>query len=222
MNDFNFNFKNNNKYKVELIKFLKNLSNVEIGGTRLYDGTGTHYMQNPYEIAELIFFLKKYEKQKRIKIKNFLEVGFAAGINNSILNKFFCFDKNVAIDIVQPVGLNFSTFYANLRFKNLTLLCGDSKKLSIINQAKILGKYDLIFIDGGHEYKTVKSDFNYYSKFISSKGIIILHDIKSNIVKGVPQFWQELKKNSRLNLEFKEIFKKGSQMECGLGIIKLK
>ena len=40
MRDFNFNFKNNKKYKSDLIKFLKNQSNVEIGGTRLYDGTG--------------------------------------------------------------------------------------------------------------------------------------------------------------------------------------
>ena len=67
MNDFNFDFKNNKKYKSDLIRFLKNQSNVEIGGTRLYDGTGTHYMQNPYEIAELIFFLKSYEKKRGLK-----------------------------------------------------------------------------------------------------------------------------------------------------------
>ncbi len=219
MRDFNFNFKNNKKYKSDLIKFLKNQSNVEIGGTRLYDGTGTHYMQNPYEIAELIFFLKSYEKKRGQKIKKFLEIGFAAGINNSILNKFFLFNRNIAVDIVQPVGLNFSTFYANLRFKNLTLLCGDSKKNNIINQAKTLGNYDLIFIDGGHDYKTVKSDFIEYSKFISKKGIIVMHDIKSNIVKDVPRYWNELKQKSKSNLQFKEIFKKGYKMECGLGVV---
>ena len=195
------------------------LSNVEIGGSKLYDGTGTHYMQNPYEIAQLVFFLKAYEKKFGIKIKNFLEIGFSAGINNSILNKFFLFDKNVAIDIVQPVGISFSTFYANLRFKNLTLLCGDSKKNNIINKAKILGKYDLIFIDGGHDYKTVKSDFIEYSKFLSEKGLIVLHDVKSNVVKDVPRFWNELKNKKHSKFKFKEIFKKGSKMECGLGII---
>ena len=219
MNDFNFDFKNNKKYKSDLIRFLKNQSNVEIGGTRLYDGTGTHYMQNPYEIAELIFFLKSYEKKRGLKIKNFLEIGFAAGINNSILNKFFSFSRNVAVDIVQPVGLNFGTFYANLRFKNLTLLCGDSKKNNVIDQAKTLGNYDLIFIDGGHDYKTVKSDFTKYSKFISKKGIIVLHDIKSNVVKDVPKYWNELKRKSKPDLKFKEIFKKGYKMECGLGVV---
>ena len=41
MLDFNFNFKNTTAYKKQIIKFLKSLSNVEIGGDRLYDGMGT-------------------------------------------------------------------------------------------------------------------------------------------------------------------------------------
>ena len=79
MSDFKFNFKHTRKYKSDLITFLKGQSNVEIGGSRLYDGSGSHYMQNPYEIAELIFFLKLYEKKKNIKIKDFLEIGCREG-----------------------------------------------------------------------------------------------------------------------------------------------
>ena len=52
------------KYKIELINFVKNMSNVEIGGNKIYDGHGNHYLQNPKEITELIFFLKKYSKKK--------------------------------------------------------------------------------------------------------------------------------------------------------------
>ena len=219
MMDFDFNFKNSKKYKLQLVNFLKSLSNIEIGGTRLYDGLGTHYMQNPYEISDLIFFLKNYEKKNKKFFLNFLEIGFSAGINNTILNKFFSFHRNVAIDIVQPIGINFNTFFANLRFKNLTLLCGDSKKADVVNQTEKLGKYDLIFIDGGHDYETVESDFKLYSKFLSKKGLIVLHDIKSNIVEGVPRFWNNLKKNKKKNITIKEIFKRGPKMECGLGII---
>jgi len=219
VSDFKFNFKHTRKYKSDLITFLKGQSNVEIGGSRLYDGSGSHYMQNPYEIAELIFFLKLYEKKKNIKIKDFLEIGFSAGINNSIFNKFFNFNKNVVIDVVQPVGISFNTFYANLRFKNLTLLCGDSKNKKIIKQAQILGNYDLIFIDGGHDYKTVRSDFEVYSKLLAKNGVIVLHDIKSNVVKDVPKFWKELKNKSKSKFKFKEIFKKGFKMECGLGLV---
>ena len=213
MLDFNFNFKNTTAYKKQIIKFLKSLSNVEIGGDRLYDGMGTHYIQNPYEISDLIFFLKNYEKKntRKFKFNYFLEIGYAAGINNTIINKFFNFKKIVAIDIVQPTGIN-------LRFKNLCLLCGDSKSKEILKSAEILGGYDLIFIDGGHDYLTVKSDFENYSKHLNKNGVIVLHDIKSNIVKGVPKFWKELKKNSK-KYKIKEIFKKGSKMECGLGIL---
>lgn len=219
MPDFNFDFKKNINYKKKLINFLKSLSNIEIGGNRIYDGIGNHYIQNPYEIAELIFFLKNYEIVNNYKFSNFLEIGFSAGINNTIINKFFNFKKIVAIDIVQPTGISYNTFYSNLRFKNLTLLCGDSTKNEIINSVNLLGKYDLIFIDGGHDYETVKLDFENYSNSLSNKGIIVLHDIKSNIVKGVPKYWRELSIKKKKEFQFKEIFKKGSKMECGLGIV---
>ena len=39
------------------------MCNMEIGGDKFYDGSGTHYMQNPKEIVELIFF-KKTRKKK--------------------------------------------------------------------------------------------------------------------------------------------------------------
>jgi hypothetical protein len=37
-------------------------------------------------------------------------------------------------------------------------------------------KIDVLFIDGDHSYEGVKLDFELYSKLISQKGIIIIHD----------------------------------------------
>jgi len=91
-----------------------------------------------------------------------------------------------------------------------------------LKSTKILGNYDIIFIDGGHEYKTVKSDFINYSKLLNKNGLIILHDIKSNVVKGVPKFWRELKKSHKSKFKFKEIFNGGNKMNCGLGILSKK
>ena len=59
---------------------------------------------------------------------------------------FFKFKNLVAIDIVQALGINSQNFYSNLRFKNLSLICGDSTKSDIIKKADLLGPYDLIFI----------------------------------------------------------------------------
>ena len=215
-------FEFSNSYKKELIKVVKNMCNPEIGGNKFYDGLGTHYMQNPKEIVELIFELKKHESKKKKSFSSFLEIGFASGINNSFINKFFKFKNLVAIDIVQPLGINSQNFYSNLRFKNLSLICGDSTKSDIIKKVDLLGPYDLIFIDGGHEYEAVKKDFNNYSKFLSKEGVIALHDIKSNLITGVPKFWNELKKKEKKNWNFKEIFESGHQMECGIGIISKK
>ena len=61
-----------------------------------------------------------------------------------------------------------------------------------------------------------------YSKFLSRNGLIILHDIKSNLVKGVPKLWNEIKSKEKKNWLFKEIFDSGQMMECGLGILSKK
>ena len=45
-------FEFSNSYKKELIKVVKNMCNLEIGGNKFYDGLGTHYMQNPKETVE--------------------------------------------------------------------------------------------------------------------------------------------------------------------------
>tara|TARA_B100000579_G_scaffold33931_1_gene23737 strand:- start:4106 stop:4774 length:669 start_codon:yes stop_codon:yes gene_type:complete len=213
-NRFNFS----KKYQNELINFIRNFSNAEMGGKKFYDGTNTHYMQNAYEIVKLIFELKKHEKKKKYKLKSFLEIGYSAGFNNSVLNKFFNFSKIVAVDNVDPAGKNTNTFFSNLRFKSISLICGDSTDLKTISNVKKLGGYDLIFIDGGHSYEIVKKDFYNYKKFLNKNGVIALHDIKSNLPIGVPKFWNELKRDHK-NWKINEFFEKDHMIECGIGCL---
>ena len=216
------NFKNNTSYKRKLIEAVKKMSNMEIGVYKFYDGSGTHYMQNPKEIVDLIFYLKNYEKKKRIKFQSFLEIGFAAGINNSFLNKFFNFKKIVAVDYVAPGGINKETFFANLRFKNLTLICGDSTKRDTIDKVSVLGPYDFVFIDGGHSYHTVKKDFQNYSKNLNKNGLIAMHDIFSDTVVGVPKFWKEIKKKYKNKFHFSEFYDSKQEFKYGIGLIRSK
>ena len=212
-------FQFSSSYKNELISFIRGLSNAEIGGNRIYDGTNNHYMQNAKEIVELIFELKKYEKNKKFKFKSFLEIGYATGINNTVINKFFNFEKIVAVDIVNPSGANTDNFFANLRFKNISLICGDSTNNNTVENVKRLRNYDFIFIDWGHDYKTVKKDFENYKKLLNPGGVIALHDVRSNLVLGVPKFWKELKNKYKSSWIFKEFFDPGHMMECGIGIL---
>jgi predicted O-methyltransferase YrrM len=220
MSDYLFSrFELTDSYKQELIEFVRRQSNIEIGGYRLYDGMGNHYMQNAHEITDLIFALKSLEQDRGIKFERFLEIGFAAGINNTFLNKVFEFKKIVAIDYVAQCGISTEAFFANLRFKNLTMICGDSTAESSIENATALGPYDLIFIDGGHTYDCVKKDFHNYSKCLSEHGVIAFHDVCSDSCPGVPKFWHELQESHGAEYEFREFYDANQRFKYGIGLM---
>ena len=214
-----FNFSKN--YKKELIKFVKNMVNVEMGGNRIYDGINNHYQQNPTEIVDLIFELKKLSKKRNFK--RYLEIGYSSGINLNFLNKFFKFEKLVSVDILGS-GINTNTFYANLRFKNLILICGDSTNKKTIDNVKNNGPYDIVFIDGDHKYKTVEKDYINYSKLLSKDGVIIFHDVKFSDTKdehdrGVPAFWEYLKRKEKKKFTIKEFYDPYPFTKTGIGIL---
>lgn len=77
-------------------------------------------------------------------------------------------------------------------------------------------KIDVLFIDGDHSYEGVKLDFELYSKLLSPKGVILLHDTDQNYADsliisedtkkdhrpfdGPAKFIKELEKNTEWNL----------------------
>lgn len=207
---FNKNFK-----KDKIIDFFRQNTNAESGGYKIYDGIGNHFLQNPEELAWLILTLKKIEK--KIKFKNFLEFGYASGFTNTILNKFFNFEKIVAVDIISQEGQCKESFFANLRFKNMILLCGNSTTDFIKGQVSLNSKYDLVFIDGGHEYNVVKSDYLLSLKNVKERSVIVFHDVDSNLCSGPKQLWLEIKKKNP-NKTFEYSCKKYKSI-YGIGIL---
>jgi hypothetical protein len=77
-------------------------------------------------------------------------------------------------------------------------------------------KIDFLFIDGDHSYQGVKKDFVLYSKLLTDKGIIVIHDTDFNYqndliisedakkdfydFSGPSKFIDELEENSEWNL----------------------
>ena len=55
--------------------------------------------------------------------------------------------------------------------KRINFIIDDSRKYVWNN-----GEIDLLFIDGGHSYDTVKSDYERFSPFVKKGGVIICHD----------------------------------------------
>ena len=203
------------KDKDNLREFLRHQTNAEFGGYRMFDGTRTHLMHNPEELCDLISFLKNYEKKKRKKLRNFLEVGFSSGKLNTILNKFFNFDHIVAIDDFSA-DMSSSSLLANIVRKNLTLICGKSDKKENLKIIKRSQPYDLIFVDASHEYKDVKKDLNNYSRMLSDSGILVVHDIHGLEYTGVNNAWNEFRRKN--NFTYKEFVCRKYFFVCGVGI----
>ena len=207
------------KYKNEIIEMLRHNTNVEIGGHRLFDGQRTHLMQSPWELADFIFELKKHETNTGNRLNSFLEIGFATGINNSIINKFFNFKHIVGLDLFSNSG-NSDNLVGNMGNKNLTLICGNTRSNYVIDLANKLGPYDLIFIDADHTYEGVKLDFNNYLPMLSEGGVIGLHDVECPDFPGINKFWNELENTNKYNM--KKFVKRGFLVQYGIGMLTKK
>ena len=221
MEKSNYLFNNFNltlKYREELIEFLKHNANAEHGGYRFFDGTYTHLLQIPEELADFIIYLKRIEKI-RGKFRNMLEVGFGNGSTNTILNKFFKFEKILVIDNFSANTSN-DSLVANLRNKNLIVLCGDSTSKWCINNAKKLGPFDLVFIDGNHQAPFIQKDFENFGSLIRKNGVIAFHDIASEEWPDVSKGWSVIKRNKKFHS--KEFICRDYKIKFGIGLISKK
>ena len=203
------------KERENLTEFFRHETTAEYGGYQMFDGTRSHIMHNPEELSDFIYFLKNYERKKNKKIRNFLEVGFSAGKINTVLNKFFNFEQIVAVDNFSA-DISATNLMANLRRKNLTLVCGNSHRKEIVKIVKKFQPYDLIFVDGGHEYKDVKKDLDNYSSMLSDDGILIAHDIHSLEYTDVNKAWNEFRHKN--DFTCKEFVCRKYFFVCGVGI----
>jgi hypothetical protein len=203
------------KEKKDLTEFFRHETTAEYGGYQMFDGTRTHLMHNPEELSDFIYFLKSYEKKKRKKIRNFLEIGFNSGKVNTVLNKFFNFEQIVAVDNFTA-DISSTDLMANLRRKNLTLICGNSDKKETLRIIKKFQPFDLIFVDANHEYVGIKKDLSNYCTMLSDHGILAVHDIHSLEYPGVNRAWNEFKLQN--NFMFKEIVNKKYYFVCGVGL----
>ena len=82
--------------------------------------------------------------------------------------------------------------------KNIKIIQGDTNKiLHEINLKNI----DFIFIDGGHDYKTVKNDLEQSFKMINKKGTILCDDWNLSQALGVREAIKDFSKEKNINFE---------------------
>ena len=175
---------------------------------------------------EFLELLKIFQKQNP---KYILEIGTANG------GSLFCFGKlakdDATIISIDLPGGKFGGGYPEWKVpiykaftkknQKLYLLRKDSHSQETLEEVKKIlngNQLDFLFIDGDHSYEGVKKDFEMYSPLVKKGGIIAFHDIvpgpKEN-VGGVPEFWEEIKRN----FQTQEIVKDWDQNGYGLGVI---
>ncbi len=90
--------------------------------------------------------------------------------------------------------------------RDVHMIIGDSKNPDTINRVTNIlkgNKIDFLFIDGDHDYYSVKADYENYERYVRSRGIIGFHDIYMQAKDGpinindghhgsVTRFWKEV------------------------------
>ena len=158
---------------------------------------------------------------RRRRLQTILEIGTAAGGTLLAWSAMGVYDaKLIAVDttITEYASYVFSVFLRD--FQTLHAIQGDSREEAIYTEVVDTldgGMVDLLYIDGGHYYDDVSSDFYNYKDLVVPGGIIVLHDI--GITRGpsmqVQRFWNEIKGNYR----YDEFISPDPDDRCGIGVL---
>jgi len=118
------------------------------------------------------------------RCKNILEIGLGSGKNMEKMMElagdgcdYYCFDN-----LIRPES---KLAFQKLRSKkNIHFYIGDTWK-TLPNAINGLPKMDVIHIDGGHDYPTVKRDWKNCKWLMYSETVVFFHDYNVEGVKNV-------------------------------------
>jgi predicted O-methyltransferase YrrM len=183
----------------------------------------------PMQIREEI--TQFLEVAKEINPKTIVEIGTAKGGTLYLLTRIA--DKSAKLVSIDLPGGLFGGGYERWRIpmiqsfardsQEIVLVRGNSHEEETVRKLKdVLGgrTIDLLFIDGDHRYEGVRKDFEFYSPFVRTGGIIAFHDIchgPAKSVGGVPDFWKEIS----VKYQSRNILKDSAQGGCGIGVLLL-
>jgi cephalosporin hydroxylase len=178
------------------------------------NGGGLLIWQYPNQFSKYLCLLSEQ------KIQSYIEIGCRWGgtfvLTNEYLKIFNNVNKSVAIDIIDSPVVNYCISNNETTFIKLNSQSQEFKNYMNNNY------FDLIFIDGDHNYNGVKNDYE-ISK--NSGKIFVFHDIINDVCPGVVQFWNELKNNEHDTYNFFEfieqyddVWKNTKQKFLGIGV----
>lgn len=181
--------------------------------------------QNKSELVECLEIITKKP------LYNCLEIGTQYG-GTFYLWQQICQGKIISIDLPDGVfgGVSNERHLdrnQKLKKENSFFITGNSQCKETQNKfTEILDgeKLDLLFIDGDHSFDGVKTDYEFYSKFVNPDGFIVFHDIGDNKMNTTTsceckKFFDSLP-NHKIIIDHKTSWAPSGEIIGGIGIIK--
>ena len=142
-------------------------------------------LQQPYELAHLIAFIRDNN------IRTMLEIGTFNGALISFLQSVFQFDKVAAVDFNKP---------EHLRGKSIDFFHGNTNTQKYRDWRKSKGHFDLVFIDAGHSFKEVETDVDRELNFPHT--YMAFHDVECNSWPGAMEHFRHFEYKSGMKAQF--------------------
>ena len=158
---------------------------------------------------EELLFLATTAKRTNAKIIG--EIGFNAGYSTNAFLNSSQDSRVVSFDLVEHGYTKAAKQIVDQKFPGRhTLIAGDSTK-SVPDYARKHPdlRFDLVFIDGGHEYEIAKADIMNMMPMCTAQTAVIIDDLTPWLRwgKGPTQAWTEAIENGFVRQE--ELFKDG-------------
>ena len=168
----------------------------EIGTNEGKPGSTAACLQSVEELIWLAPFID------RLKPKVVLEIGIYKGGWQWVMCPFYAEGARIAgidskIRHKQDNGEDeLTTMLRKIEKLGFFLwdITGRSDDLGVRGKVSVRADIDLLHIDGAHDYKSARADWDYYSKLVRPGGLVVLHDIATQTSQmNVKQVWEEIK-----------------------------
>jgi Methyltransferase domain len=143
------------------------------------------------------------------------EIGFNAGFSSTAFLSASPDTRVVSFDLGEHAYSRTAKKLIDKKFPGRhTLICGDSTKTVPDYKAKNPDLYfDLVFIDGGHEYDVAKADILNMKPFCTAQSAVIIDDLTPWLSwgEGPHRAWTEVIQQGLVRQE--EVFKDGKSVD---------
>jgi hypothetical protein len=151
--------------------------------------------QIPRQLASFLIKLVSFEN----KIETFLDIGTCRGATITVITIYllrFGIKSVETIDVINYLDNSLKNKWEELKLPiKYIIIPYNSSYLDYI----FFNQYDVVFIDGHHDYYYVNKDYQ-NAKLITNK--ICFHDINDCFCHDVVRLWNEIKKNNNKTYEF--------------------